>query len=950
MKIANGAVGIASVPVRSITERAGAIAQSVVLLLLAFAPITSAQAITALGSAAAADNGGTVTVSRPTGTEQGDIIIAQVAFRGDSSDLVAPPLGWSAVHRTDGSGLVQVLFYKFVGAADPDEYTWSVAGRRLVVVHSAYRGVDPSDPIDAVKGQSGSGDPVVAPSVTTSQSYTRLIGAFAAMRGGNPFDSGPSPMTVHQNLSTPAGQTGTRALLADEMLPDDGTSGAREAISGVEVENIGALVALRRAPSGEPVALEFSVHPSETTAGQVISPAVEVQVVDEDGALVTDSSAEITVAIEDNPAGGTLAGTTTIQAVDGVATFEDLSVDEVGNGYTLSASGTDLDGDISDPFDIVPPKQEANAFDPDTPAGKIIGDIGTRVAGAAFDLDIVAIDGGEVDEYFDDTVEIYLLNTSDNSGSLDETNCRDSWERIRSVGMIDFDGSEGGRTTLTGIEEPESWRQVRVEIERTHPPGQSGVIGCSNDAFAIRPDALVGVVVSDGDRDTAGTDRLLDNASPGGDPVHTAGAPFTVTTRAINANGDTTENYTIAYDPSPVGVITCLEADEPCNDGVFEEGSWNEPTPGSLRTDSATHDEVGAFELILEDRDFASIDSGGSSEEERFVRSATLDVGRFVPADFAVAVREGGVYAATCDGAFTYIGAPFAYTIQPRLDIAARNASGDVTVNYRGQYNMLAGNDVAVAVPDSDASAVGKESGTTDVAVDITLVSGTMADDGDGDPSGNGVIVYTFASSDTYRYEKVENARIGPFEADLPLEITNVTDGDGVTDAMLPAPFTPAGAELRFGRLIVDNAGGAEIAPIDVPLRAEYWTGATWYVNGLDSCTALALDSEIELTNGTGTVSGDQPIAVGGGQTGVTTGDPVLSGGTATITFSAPGAENTGWVDVSALLTAGALDLGFLQGDPEYDGDWTTDPVGRVTFGIHAGSDRWLDIRRVPVQ
>src|SRR2546427_2144 len=52
----------------------------------------------------------------------------------------------------------------------------------------------------------------------------------------------------------------------------------------------------------------------------------------------------VTVALGTNPSGGTLAGTTTVTAASGVATFGTLSVDKVGTGYTLAAAATGLTG------------------------------------------------------------------------------------------------------------------------------------------------------------------------------------------------------------------------------------------------------------------------------------------------------------------------------------------------------------------------------------------------------------------------------------------------------------------------------------------------------------------------------------------------------------------------------------------------------------------------------
>ena len=40
--------------------------------------------------------------------------------------------------------------------------------------------------------------------------------------------------------------------------------------------------------------------------------------------------------------------------MNGVATFSDLSIDQVGNGYTLQAAASGLTGAVSTPFNIGP--------------------------------------------------------------------------------------------------------------------------------------------------------------------------------------------------------------------------------------------------------------------------------------------------------------------------------------------------------------------------------------------------------------------------------------------------------------------------------------------------------------------------------------------------------------------------------------------------------------------
>ena len=100
--------------------------------------------------------------------------------------------------------------------------------------------------------------------------------------------------------------------------------------------------------------LSFTVPPSNTTAGATISPPVQVTAQDAFGNAVTTYTGNIAVAIGANPSGGTLSGTTLagVAAVGGVATFSNLSIDQVGTGYTLRATSGKLAAATSAAFDI----------------------------------------------------------------------------------------------------------------------------------------------------------------------------------------------------------------------------------------------------------------------------------------------------------------------------------------------------------------------------------------------------------------------------------------------------------------------------------------------------------------------------------------------------------------------------------------------------------------------
>src|SRR5207249_2615564 len=108
---------------------------------------------------------------------------------------------------------------------------------------------------------------------------------------------------------------------------------------------------------GSATQLVFTVQPSTAVAARTISPAVQVAARDAQGNLVTGFTGSVTVALGTNPSGATLAGTTTVTAAGGVASFASLSLNKVGSGYTLTAAAPfqpALTGATSAPFDISP--------------------------------------------------------------------------------------------------------------------------------------------------------------------------------------------------------------------------------------------------------------------------------------------------------------------------------------------------------------------------------------------------------------------------------------------------------------------------------------------------------------------------------------------------------------------------------------------------------------------
>ena len=108
--------------------------------------------------------------------------------------------------------------------------------------------------------------------------------------------------------------------------------------------------------------LLFTAEPSSAIAGHRLSPAVEVRALDAQGNSVSDFRGSVTVAVGANPGGSTLQGTATVAAVNGVATFADLSLNRTGTGYTLTAAAQGLAGVTSESFTIDPGPATQLAF------------------------------------------------------------------------------------------------------------------------------------------------------------------------------------------------------------------------------------------------------------------------------------------------------------------------------------------------------------------------------------------------------------------------------------------------------------------------------------------------------------------------------------------------------------------------------------------------------------
>ncbi|HEX6929529.1 MAG TPA: IPT/TIG domain-containing protein [Gammaproteobacteria bacterium] len=474
------------------------------------------------------------------------------------------------------------------------------------------------------------------------------------------------------------------------------------------------------------------------------------------------------------------------------------------------------------------------SFDTVEPAGALGSTLFTKLAGAGFGIDILATEVSRLamEPSFTGTVKIELLDAGDDSAGLDAAGCRASWSVVQTLPSATFAAADNGRINInTSYADALRIARFRISYPATGTPTH---VGCSSDAFSIRPTALA-------------VSTSLNNTGTTGLPIHAAGTAFTMTATAIPG-----------YDGTPVidtGAITV---------GVLG-GSFAAASPASgVSTGNAfTYTEVGNFTLPagdIYDDTFTAVDQpgdciAGSSNTLSggkygcaFGTLADLVVGRFVPAYFDVEVTDGCADA----GGFTYSRQPFT------VRVTAREAGGGRTQNYAGAF--------ARAVTLSDAGDTSRFMGTTHVIPAADFSAG-IAD--------NPATAYAFASAET------------PFT----LITLRATDPDGASSA----GHLEESTQIRSGRLVIDQATAITTNDGLLGVTLQAWqdpgTGTfEWAVHTDDiSCTA-PIQSEFSLDPAS--FSGN----LASGETAIT--GFFFNAGLGALTLSAPGSGNDGSVDI----------------------------------------------------
>lgn len=138
-----------------------------------------------------------------------------------------------------------------------------------------------------------------------------------------------------------------------------------------------------------PATLTFTAPPSTVVAGTQL-PAVQVEVRDQHGNLLTNAATPVTIALGANPGGDVLAGAGSTTTSGGVATFAGLSLQKAASGYTLVATSGALPQRTSDGFAVT--HAALHHYSVESASG---GAIGTQVTGTPFNVMLAARDAFE---------------------------------------------------------------------------------------------------------------------------------------------------------------------------------------------------------------------------------------------------------------------------------------------------------------------------------------------------------------------------------------------------------------------------------------------------------------------------------------------------------------------------------------------------------------------------
>jgi hypothetical protein len=204
--------------------------------------------------AGTATAGTTLTVNKPAGTASGDVLVAAILNRRESTHGVqVGPAGWSNVEG-ENSELEAVhnlqIWTKVATGSEPADYTWTnTGGGAWAGAITAWSGVSNGGPIGGtISGEDTSGDTTYNhPGLTTTIANSVAVCFFGVNEGATPTRL---PLTLHASSTKRAEANSTvtgigmGVCIASEAVAVAGATGARNATGGANSKTTYAAIEL----------------------------------------------------------------------------------------------------------------------------------------------------------------------------------------------------------------------------------------------------------------------------------------------------------------------------------------------------------------------------------------------------------------------------------------------------------------------------------------------------------------------------------------------------------------------------------------------------------------------------------------------------------------------------------------------------------------------------------
>ncbi len=197
----------------------------VMCLLVCATLLQAAPQFETKSEAVASSNVKTLTINKPTGVAENDLLIATISTDGFTQNIVSPK-GWTEIKQDSNGGMTLAVFSRIATASESASYdfTWDdnqqAAGAIL-----RYSGVDISSPIDVSTLDTGFGKTPTAPDATTTTDDTRVVRIFGADDDDTPI-GGPTDHDLRVALTSNTGNGTTSLGVADTVQVTAGNTGS----------------------------------------------------------------------------------------------------------------------------------------------------------------------------------------------------------------------------------------------------------------------------------------------------------------------------------------------------------------------------------------------------------------------------------------------------------------------------------------------------------------------------------------------------------------------------------------------------------------------------------------------------------------------------------------------------------------------------------------------------